>query len=207
MKRKEFSQNRPRNVGSISQTGDQSLTTFNVGALPILNRIIDRAMLEDLLRQFMVEDKRCTIKPVVGTLVLLKNYLISREPIYGVSEWACQYVPDLLGLSTSQLASLNDDRVGRCLDQLFMADCPALVLAITRHVVKEFGIDLSELHNDSTTITFFGDYNGAEKETRVKGKIAPAITWGKNNYVANLVMWLSRQKYCNGNILCGKFAT
>ena len=67
----------------------------------------------------MFEDKRCTIKPVVGTFVLLKNYLVSREPIYGVSEWARQYVPGLLGLSTSQLSSLNDDCVGRCLDQLF----------------------------------------------------------------------------------------
>ncbi|MBI4585175.1 MAG: DUF4277 domain-containing protein, partial [Planctomycetes bacterium] len=180
MKKRRSNQNRSRNVGSISQTGDQSLTTFNVGALPILDRFIDRAKIEDFLHQFMFEDKRCTIKPVVGTLVLLKNYLVSREPIYGVSEWARQYVPDLLGLSTSQLSSLNDDRVGRCLDQLFKADCPSLVLASTRHVVEEFGIDLSELHNDSTTITFFGDYNAAEKETRVKGKIAPAITWGKN---------------------------
>jgi transposase len=173
-------QNRPSNLGCTSHAGDQSLTTFKLGALPILNRFIERANIESSLRQLMVEDKRCTIKPVVGTLVLLKNYLASREPIYGVSEWARHYVPGLLELSTSQLSSLNDDRVGRCLDQLFKADCPSLVLTLTRHVVEEFGIDLTELHNDSTTITFFGDYNAAETETRVKGKIAPAITWGFN---------------------------
>ena len=180
MKKKNFHPNRPHTTGSISQTGDQSLSTYNVGALPILNRVIDRAKIEAFLTQFLRLDKRCTISPVVGTLVLLKNYLVSREPIYGVSEWACQHATELLGLSPVQLSSLNDDRVGRCLDRLFEADCPSLLLAITRHVVEEFGLDLSELHNDSTTITFFGDYEGASKETRVLGKTAPAILWGHN---------------------------
>ena len=133
----------------MSQAAGRTLTSYTVGALPILDRVIARARLEDFLREFMIEDKRCTISPVVGVLVLLKNYLVSREPIYGVGDWGRQYVPGLLGLTASEVASLNDDRVGRCLDRLFDADCPALVLAITRHVVEEFGIDLSEIHNEA----------------------------------------------------------
>ncbi len=169
-----------REPGYQSETKGQRLTTYNVGALPILNRVIARARLRNFLREFMVEDKRCTISPVVGALVLIKNYIVSREPIYGVSEWARQYVPALLDLSPGHVSSLNDDRVGRCLDRVFQADCSALVLAITRHVVKEFGVDLSELHNDSTTVTFHGNYADASQETIVKGKMAPAITWGHN---------------------------
>lgn len=166
--------------GNVSQRGGRTLTSYSVGALPILNRIIERARLEDFLHEFMVEDKRCTISPVVGTLVLLRNYVVSREPIYGVGEWARQHVPELLDLTGEQVASLNDDRVGRCLDRLFDTDCPSLLLAITRHVVDEFKVDLSEIHNDSTTITFFGAYDHASQETRVRGKKAPAITWGHN---------------------------
>ena len=111
--------------GNLSQAAGRTLTSYTVGALPILDRIIARAKLEDFLREFMIEDKRCTVSPVVGTLVLLKNYLVSREPIYGVGDWGRQYVPSLLGLTPCQVASLNDDRVGRCLDRLFDADCPA----------------------------------------------------------------------------------
>lgn len=166
--------------GNLSQAAGRTLTSYTVGALPILDRIIARAKLEDFLREFMIEDKRCTVSPVVGTLVLLKNYLVSREPIYGVGDWGRQYVPSLLGLTPCQVASLNDDRVGRCLDRLFDADCPALVLAITRHVVQEFGIDLSEIHNDSTTITFSGAYDDASQEGIARGKKTPAVTWGHN---------------------------
>ena len=60
--------------------------------------------------------------------MLLRNLLISREPIYGVGEWAARYAPDLLGLTDAESA-LNDDRVGRALDRLFAADVPALVLS------------------------------------------------------------------------------
>ena len=180
-KRRDTNQGESRQeVGSRSQAGRKTLTSYNVGALPILERIISRARLPQFLREFVVEDKRCSISPVTGILLLLKNYLVSREPIYGISEWARQFRPDLLGLSDTQVSSLNDDRVGRCLDRLFEADCGALVLAVTRHVVEEFGIDLSEIHNDSTTVTFSGNYTGATQERVVKGRVRPAITWGHN---------------------------
>ncbi len=183
MKRKRSDKREPRprsGSGSVAESAGKKLTSYSVGALPILSRVIKRAKLEDFLREFMVEDKRCKISPVIGTLVLLKNYLVSREPIYGVGEWARQYVPKLLGLSSRQIASLNDDGVGRSLNRLFDADCPSLVLAITRHVVEEFGLDLSEIHNDSTTITFSGAYDEAKTEKKVRGKKIPAITWGHN---------------------------
>ena len=167
-------------AGSVSRGAGQTLTSYRVGALPFLDQIIERAKVPEILRKFLVEDKRCTISPVVGIGVLLKNYLVSREPIYGVGEWARQYVPRLLGLRPSQMGSLNDDRVGRCLNRLFDADCAGLVLAITRHVIEEFGLDLSEIHNDSTTITFYGSYEGAKQESRSRGKKVPAITWGFN---------------------------
>ena len=169
-----------RDPGNVSQAAGRTLTSYTVGVLPLLNRIIKRARIKHFLREFMVVDKRCSISPIVGVLVLLKNYIVSREPIYGVGEWARQYVPDLLELTPSQVTSLNDDRVGRCLDRLFDADCPSLVLAVTRHVVEEFGVDLSEIHNDSTTITFSGAYDGAGEEGRARGKKTPAIRWGHN---------------------------
>jgi transposase len=46
--------------------------------------------------------------------------------------------------------------------------------------VREFAVDLDELHNDSTTVTFHGSYEQAAEETTRRGKPAPAITWGHN---------------------------
>jgi len=172
---------RPRPYsGSQAQAGDVALTSYTVGALPILNRIMERTRIRDLLRDYLPRDLRYRISPVHGILLLIRNYICSREPIYGVGEWAARLAPDLLGLKPGDIPHLNDDRVGRCLDRLFESDCASIVLAVVVHVIKEFKVSLEELHNDSTTITFCGRYEGAGEQGTWRGKIVHAITWGHN---------------------------
>jgi transposase len=152
-----------------------------VGALPILNHFHHRMRLEDFLRAALPpDDRRTKLSPVKALLVLFRNLLVSREPIYGVGEWAVRHAPDLLGVTPEEVRRLNDDCVGRALDRLFLADVPSLVLAVATHVVKEFGVSLDELHNDSTTVTFCGAYANATAEQRFLGRPTLAITFGHN---------------------------
>jgi hypothetical protein len=73
-----------------------------------------------------------------------------------VGEWAAQFAPDLLNVWPAQVALLHDDRLGRCLTRLFAGTSPELILAVVRHVIEEFQVGLEELHNDSTTVSFYG---------------------------------------------------
>jgi transposase len=167
--------------GAIAQAKGQTLNSFNVGALPIINRILQRMRLEEFLHAYLPRaDRRCRIAPAIGVTLLLKNVLLCREPLYGVGEWAARYAPELLGLVDTQLPSLNDDRVGRCLDRLFQCDVSSLVLELVTHVVREFQVELDELHNDSTTVTLHGDYENAAREEPRGQRTRLAITWGYN---------------------------
>jgi transposase len=171
----------PLRPGRIARAAGRTLNSSTIGVLPILDRLLDRLRLEAILRDHLPrEDRRSRIPTATGLLLLLTNLLVSREPLYGLGEWAARHVPGLLGLSASQLASLNDDRVGRCLDRLFDADVPTLTLAVVVQAVREFGVDLDELHNDSTTITFHGDYEAADQERTLRGRLRAAVTWGHN---------------------------
>ncbi len=171
----------PLRPGRIARAAGRTLHSYSIGVLPILDRLFDRLRLESILRDHLPrEDHRSRIPTASGLLLLLKNLLVSREPLYGIAEWATQHVPQLLGLSPQQLPSLNDDRIGRCLDRLFDADIPTLTLAVVVHAVREFSVNLDELHNDSTTITFHGDYERADQERTLRGRLQPAITWGHN---------------------------
>jgi transposase len=167
---------------NVARTGQNVLRSSTVGALPILNHFLRRMRLEDFFRSALpVEDRRTKLSPVKALLVLLRNLLISREPIYGVGEWAARHVPNLLGLAAEkEISLLNDDCVGRALDRLFLADVPSLVLAVTTHVVKEFAVSLDELHNDSTTVTFCGAYVNATADQRALGRPTLAIAFGHN---------------------------
>jgi transposase len=168
-------------IGDTAQADGRTLHSYQLGLLPVLNRVLTRLQLEPILRNYLPpEDPRSRIAPAQGLMVLLKNLLLSREPLYGVPRWAARCDPAALGLAPHQIASLNDDRIGRCLDQLFQSDCSSLALAVAARAVAEFDVDLDELHNDSTTVTFSGAYVDAAEETRRRGQARLAITWGHN---------------------------
>jgi transposase len=167
--------------GARAHAQEQTLDSCRIGALPILRRILERMRLEDFLRSYLPPvDRRCRIDPAIGVILLLKNLLIAREPLYGIGEWAARYAPAATGIDPAELPSLNDDRIGRCLDRLFKADVSSMVLAMATHVVREFEVDLSELHNDSTTVTFHGAYDNAAREEKRGLRTRMAITWGYN---------------------------
>jgi transposase len=167
--------------GETARAAAGTLTSYRVAALPVLQGVLTRLRLEAFLRDHLPrEDRRSRVSTATGLMILLKNLLISREPLYGIGEWAARHSPQGLGLIPTQLPSLNDDRVGRCLDRLFDADIPSLTLAVVAHAVREFAVNLDELHNDSTTVTLHGDYEAADQQRTLRGKLRLAITHGHN---------------------------
>ncbi|CAN5872397.1 hypothetical protein BH23PLA1_BH23PLA1_36850 [soil metagenome] len=149
--------------------------------MPILDGLIRRLRLPEFLRDHLpTEDRRCRIPTATTLLILVQNLLLCREPLYGVGQWAARHVPQRRGLAPEQLPAFNEDRVGRCLDRLFDADIPSLSLAVVTHMVREFGVELDQLHNDSTTITFHGEYEHADRERSLRGQLRLAVTHGHN---------------------------
>lgn len=173
-------QSRHSATGRTANTHDgTTLVTHSIGALPILQRLLRRMRLNDFLQQHLPpEDRRTKVASPRVILLLLNNLLVSREPVYGVAEWAREFDPGLFDLRPEQIKQLNDDRVGRCLERVFRALNTNLIMDVVTHVVREFDISLDELHNDSTTVSFCGEYPEAESEKLLAGQMTPAITWG-----------------------------
>ena len=107
------------------------------------------------LREFLKlhlppEDSRTKVDTPRVVLLLLRNLLVSREPLYGVAEWARNFGPEMFDLSPEDFDHLNDDRLGRATERVFMALDTGLIMDLVTHVVHEFEVGLDELHNDST---------------------------------------------------------
>jgi transposase len=165
--------------GKHAQADGLQLRSYDVGALPLLNRIVERMQLQRILSEHLPrDDSRTELSTVTSLLVLFANLLMARAPVYGVGEWAALFPPDLLGLREQDLSRLHDDRLGRSLDRMFEGIAPALIMAVVRHVIREFKVGLEELHNDSTTISFYGAYDAAGLESEQRGRPTHAITWG-----------------------------
>ena len=156
------------------------LHSERLGAFPLINTVYDRLGIDRLLEGHVpADDARLRIAPSVALGVVIRNLVVGREPVYGLGRWAQQYDPRLLGLSGLPADALNDDRVGRMLGRLFDADRASLLTRLVLDAIEIYDIDVSQLHNDSTSITFSGAYEQADGHTR-GGKPTAAIVQGHN---------------------------
>lgn len=166
-------------IGASAAQGATRLRSFQVGALPLVNHILQRLRLETVLgEQLPDDDVRQELPTARLVSLLVRNVLVAREPLYGVGAWVARYSPDLFDLFHCDVPLLHDDRLGACLARLYTATTPELILAVVQSAIREFDVSLDELHNDSTTVSFHGEYRGAERPLTVDGHTQPAITWG-----------------------------
>ena len=157
-----------------------TLRSQRLGCLPLVNFLLTRMRLAEHLQSYLpTDDPRLRLAPATVIAVLVRNIVAGHRPVYALGEWAAAYEPAVLGLGPGEAELLNDDRVGRMLDRLFDADRASLITETVLGVIREFGIETSQLHNDSTTVTVTGSYPDADGRDR-GGKPTPAIRQGHN---------------------------
>lgn len=154
------------------------LNTERLGPLPLINCFIERLQLEALLERFVPsEDRRIRLANAKALGVLVRTVLVEREPMYRQQETVAAFASQAFGLSAAQVPHLRDDALGRALDRLFDADRSALLTETVLASAEQFDLRLDELHNDSTTIRFCGQYRQA-RGGPLRGKASAKITHG-----------------------------
>ena len=107
----------------------------------------------------------------------MRSIVVEREPVYRQQETVQGFASGLFGITEDQFSHLSDDRIGRALDHLFNADRAALITDVVLASVRSFDLQLQQLHNDSTSISFCGQYRNSTT-ARTDKRTAPAITYG-----------------------------
>jgi transposase len=113
-----------------------------------------------------IVDRACPVRDIAlathGQVIeaLVANRLTSPTPLVHVEEWAAAWaVPEVFGIDA---AVLNDDRIGRALDAAAY-ELDAIVGSVGAKAIASFGIDVSRIHWDMTSISLFGAYASVEE--------------------------------------------
>ena len=156
------------------------LESLEVGATPVVHHFLQRLDLPGLFERHLpsLPGRPPAVPSATVLSLLVTNLLLARQPLYALPAWLARRVPEHLGWHLGQEAELTDDRIGRALDHLYRADRASLLTALVRHLVREFQIDLQEFHQDTTTVTFSGDY--ADQPAAAHAERPPRITFGYN---------------------------
>ena len=156
------------------------LATERFGPLPLVNHFIEKLGLEGLLeRHVPTSDPRVRLPYAKGLGVLLRSVLVEREPVYRQHELVSGFAPQAFVMAPELVRHVSDDAIGRALDHLFDADRGSLLTDVVVAATSAFGLKFDELHNDSTTVRFCGQYRQAWGRS-IRGKKGPFITYGNS---------------------------
>jgi transposase len=137
--------------------------TKTIGSLALAYPYLRRLGVAELIDALTTTGKERTVSTGQVIEVLILNRLALRPtPISKLGAWAAtQAVEDVYGIAAS---TLNDDRIGRALDELH----PHLVDAWATIVLRgaqAYEVALDRLHSDVTRVAFEGAYDGVATMT------------------------------------------
>lgn len=138
----------------------KKIIKHRVGEIPILESIVEKLNLREILNEFLPQTSREQIAPVDALLLIIYNLVIGKAPLYSLDEWVHSLELRCMGYEKYRDVHFFDDRFGRALDRLYEIDRASLMTRIVLEVIKTFKIDLKQIHNDSTSVKAFGKYPG-----------------------------------------------
>jgi len=144
----------------------------HLGPHPLIAHFLERMKLRGVVRSALGSGLQRGMDHAETLSILVHNVLTSRGALYRVPEWAERIEPSALGLTGAQLKRLNDDRLARSLEVLSSTRARSVFFRLALGVIKDFEIDGSRVHFDTTTVTLKGQYETSTSE--------PRITYGKN---------------------------
>lgn len=131
----------------------------NLDHLGLVAGIIDQLGLVELINEHLGVDPREVMSAGVVVKAMILNGLgCVSAPLYLFSRFfEGKAIEHLLGAGVRP-EYLNDDRLGRVLDQLWLKGLEQCFLAIALQAVKVFAVSVNAAHLDSTSFHLHGEY-------------------------------------------------
>ena len=148
----------------MSRESSEKLKRFNISGIPLIKSVSESIGLKCIFKKHIASYGNETVSFFDALLFLIWNITLGRQPLYELSEWIRGIDPKCHGLDKQQLASFNDDRFGRALDKLYLADRATLMTEIVVTMIKKINLDMGRVHNDSTTVKAYGKIAGVTKD-------------------------------------------
>jgi transposase len=125
-----------------------------VGSLPVITEYLDRLGLAEAVNASVPWEGEVPLGTLVEVMVC--NRLLHPKALFRVDEWAqTAAVTDYFELQPGQL---NDDRLGRALERV-ANHADKVQAALVVKAIKDFHLDVTQIHYDITSVELFGAYD------------------------------------------------
>ena len=145
---------------SVVKLKPQEIEIQNIDHLGIVAGIIDSIGIVEIINELIgiEKDEKVNAGQVVKAMIINGLGFVSK-PLYMFPKYfetiACEH---LIGAGVKP-EYLNDDKLGRVMDKLFIKGLDTIFFIIAVKAAKKFGVSLSTSHLDSSSMHVHGQYN------------------------------------------------
>lgn len=139
---------------------DSSLRKFVIGAHPIIEHFIELLMMREIIGTYARSDKRMRLDDDKALTLLIHNILTTPHALYEMQDWLKPLDAEQVGLTPEETKFIQDDRIGRALARFYKSRHKEVFFRLALRAIKLFELDCSQVHQDTTTVTFAGKYPG-----------------------------------------------
>ena len=147
--------------------GRSTLEIHRLGPHPLIQHFLERLDVCRILDKHIHSNRTEIVSHGTSICTLVHNVLVARDPLYRLPEWIEQLDAKGLGLDQEKKAAINDDRMGRALDQLADYGGRGVFFQLALRTIKLFRLDTTRVHFDTTSISFKGQYRSSTKSPRI----------------------------------------
>lgn len=140
----------------MSSVTVRQLQRFHVGALPLLERILRRLRLREILEETLPPSGRQGVGTAQTLELLALNLTFAKDPLYELAAWVQGLDLRALGYRQRPAVRFTDDRFARALDALYATDRTSLLTRLAVAAIQAFEVQCEAIHNDSTSVKAFG---------------------------------------------------
>jgi transposase len=174
------------------------LIVQNLDHLGIVAGLVDELEIVEQINQHLGEDPRERISPGIAVKAMILNGLgLVSAPLYLFEQFFVGKATEHLLDQGVRAEHLNDYRLGRVLDALYLGGLSPLFVTICLRAVQKFGVARQSAPFDSTSLAVEGEYLAQPQAVEGTAPVPIAITYGYSRdrcpdlkpFVMNLVCW------------------
>ena len=139
------------------------VVTKKVDVLPMVKYYMDQLDIYGLFSKYVETPKRSPVDSAQILSIMVANIVCASQPLYRVEKWAADYM-DGLSEYDFNASIYNDDQLAKKLDLLFKADRDSFMAELSSNAIEVYLLENKQIHNDSTSVTFFGQYENEDPE-------------------------------------------
>jgi Transposase len=151
----------------LDTNGNLKLVTKKLGSAPLLKHFIDKMGVIPIIDSLVEKHPNRKINHGEAVAALLVYLLNDGRALYQMENWANEEALLTYLFPKYQPGDWTDDRLADTLDAIYNAGLEILQGSISGNIITEFSLKLSEIHYDTTSVSFWGTYDSRIDEPAI----------------------------------------